>query len=316
MNHDRSVSVSIILVNYNGANVIINCLQSLQQFLRSISYEVIVVDNASSDGSPEAIAATFPQIHLIKQLENRGFGAGNNAGAEIAQGEFLFFLNTDTLITSDILPKLLAVMEAHPDVGIIGPKLFNLDGSLQLSVAHEISILGEYKTRKQHAIFKNSTNQSQLLKEFNANQFVDIVIGAALFIRKQLFEELDGFDEAFFMYFEESDLCQRTRDKGWKILYTPDISLIHLGGYSVNKVSNLMALEYRRSQLYYYQKHRSLGEQLLLRFYLLLKFLPALARSRQPIYLEIIALILDFNHYLSIQNNAFSPKKTASDEQS
>ncbi|XGV98773.1 MAG: glycosyltransferase family 2 protein [Leptolyngbya sp. BL-A-14] len=297
MNDDRRIVVSIILVNYNGAEVVLECLRSLVQYLQTISYEIIVVDNASTDESATLISANFPVVHLLQQKENQGFGAGNNAGAKHAKGEFLFFLNTDTLMMSDVLPPLVTLMKEHPDVGIIGTKLLNADGSLQLSIASEISIAGEYKTLKQVKYSNSPQQQEAIAKRFDQTQTVDIVIGAAFFMRKVLFEALNGFDETFFMYFEESDLCQRARDRGWKILYTPDVSIIHLGGYSVDKVSDRMRLEYRRSQLYYYRKHRPVWEQLLLRFYLAIKFTIAALKSLSPTDLAILSLLLDFNHY-------------------
>ncbi len=293
----KPVVVSIILVNYNGAEVVLNCLRSLVQFLHAVPYEIIVVDNASTDGSAALIVQHFPTVRLIKQAENRGFGAGNNAGATDANGEFLFLLNTDTLLTSDVLPPLITLMKADPMVGIIGTKLLNADGTLQLSVADEISLAGEYKTLRQLKQYTDLQQRDAIEQKFQRVQTVDIVIGAAFFIRRSLFETLNGFDETFFMYFEESDLCQRSRDRGWQVLYTPDVAIIHLGGYSVSKVSDRMRLEYRRSQLYYYQKHRPVWEQILLRLYLMIKFTIAALKSFKPTDLAIIRLLLDFNHY-------------------
>ena len=128
-------------------------------------------------------------------------------------------------------------------------------------------------------------------------QDVDIVVGAALFIRKGLFEALAGFDETFFMYFEESDLCRRAQTKGWKVVHAPSVSLIHLGGYSVSKTPDKLRLDYRRSQLYYYQKHRPIWEQVTLRIYLVMKFVCSFLYSFKSANLEILRLILDFKHY-------------------
>ncbi|MGA7937861.1 MAG: glycosyltransferase family 2 protein [Kovacikia sp.] len=297
MSDDRPPLVSIILVNYNGAEVVLNCLRSLEQFLQAIPYEILVVDNASQDGSPDLIENHFPQARLLRQQENRGFGTGNNVAAKIAKGEFLLLLNTDTQLLSDILPALVLLMKEYPDAGIIGPKLLNPDGSLQLSTAWEISICGEYKTRQQLKAYKEPKQQARIDQRFEALQEVDIVVGAAFLIRKVLFDRLGGFDETFFMYFEESDLCYRAKQLGWKILYTPEVSLIHIRGHSVDKAGDRMVLEYRKSQLYYYQKHRSGQEQLVLRLYLLLKFsVSALFRFNFS-NLRIVALILDFKRY-------------------
>ncbi|PSB34652.1 glycosyltransferase family 2 protein [Stenomitos frigidus] len=306
MNDNCAVLVSIILVNYNGANVMLECLRSLLQFLHSVPYEIIVVDNASTDGSAALVAESVPTVNLIKQTENRGFGSGNNVGAKHAKGEFLFFLNTDTLLINDVLPHLVMLMKNDPKIGIIGTKLLNADRSLQLSIASEISLNGEYQTLKQQKEYAVPQQREAIEQKFEQEQPVDIVIGAAFFIRRALFEALNGFDETFFMYFEESDLCQRARDQGWQVLYTPEVSIIHLGGYSVGKVSDQMRLEYRRSQLYYYQKHRPLWEQLVLRVYLAAKFAIATLKSSNPTDLKILRLILDFDHYPMRPNQTYA----------
>jgi GT2 family glycosyltransferase len=284
--------VSILLVNYNGIDVVLDCLRSLQQHLHTVSYEVIVVDNNSQDGSPDLIAQQFPQVRLLRLPENLGFGAGNNAAAKIARGEFLLLLNTDTQLISDILPSLVGVMKERPEVGIVGPKLLNPDGSLQLSTAWEIGIRGEYKTLQQHRQYASPKSKAAIMQRFEVAREVDVVVGAALFIRRAVFDQLNGFDEHFFMYCEESDLCQRAREWGWKVLYTPDVALIHVRGHSITKLSDRMAIEYRRSQLYYYQKHRPQWEQAVLRFYLLMKFSLAWLRSPSPLNRRLITLAL------------------------
>ncbi len=283
-------TVSIILVNYNGAEVLPDCVNSIEKLIPISDYEIILVDNASSDGSPELVAQN-PHINLIRLSENLGFGAGNNAGAHIATGEFLLLLNTDTILTSNILPHLISLMHARPEVGIIGPKLLNADGSFQISISPALGIKGESQARQLNDDYKKG-NIHQIEQKYQKTQEVDIVVGAAFFIRANLFHTLGGFDENFFMYFEESDLCQRAQNQGYKILYTPDVSLIHLKGYSIQKAANAMAVEYRRSQIYYYQKHRPFWEQLVLRLYLLYKFSREFATSANPNCLKIILLAI------------------------
>jgi GT2 family glycosyltransferase len=289
MNHPLPV-VSIILVNYNGGPIVLDCLASVQALLIQVPYEVIVVDNASVDGSADRIAQQFPQVQLVRSPQNRGFGAGNNMGAHWARGQYLFLLNTDTILTGDLLPSLVRLMEQDPGIGIVGPQLRNLDGSFQLSTSPALGIWGELQALQQQRQYRQQ--QPALSQQFEQQQPVDIVIGAALLIRQSLFEALGGFDERFFMYFEESDLCQRARERGWQIIYTPETSLIHLGGYSVGKTPDGLRLEYRRSQLYYYQKHRPLWEQAMLRGYLALKFGWRIGWNR-----DILRLIFDFQGY-------------------
>lgn len=263
--------VSIVIVNYNGADVILACLNSIFQHFESAKLEVIVVDNASQDGSPELIAQKFPEVRLIRQAVNVGFGAANNAGVHHAQGQYLFLLNSDTLIQSNILPTLISKLESAPHIGIVGPRLLNPDGSFQLSTAYEIGIWGEWRTLQEVKKYRHSANRPALAQQYGTDQFVDIVVGAAMLMRRSHFLDIGGFDETFFMYFEESDLCQRFRDAGYQILYTPDVSVTHIGGYSVAQTAGKMAAEYRRSQRYYYQKHRSQWEQWVLHRYLTFK---------------------------------------------
>lgn len=289
-----SIKISIILVNYNGADVLTDCLNSVEKFIPRYNYEIIIVDNDSQDNSIDIIENKFPNIKLIKLSKNIGFGSGNNAGAKVAKGEFLFLLNTDTIITSNILPHLIDLMEENPEVGIIGPKLLFPDGSFQISFSPKISIKGEIEAKKLHSYAQSPAKLNLLENNFQQIKEVDIVVGAAFFIRADLFHSLGGFDEKFFMYFEESDLCQRVKNAGYKVLYTPEVSLIHIRGHSVNKIANKMAVEYRHSQIYYYQKHRPLWERLILRVYLFTKFFYKFAITLNPYCWQIVKLVLRY----------------------
>ena len=264
--------VSIILVNYNGKKIIKDCLQSLRQFNHTILSEIIVVDNASDDGSPELICEHFPEVKLIRESVNHGFGKGNNIGAKIAQGEYILFLNTDTILTCDFLPQLLTVMMENPHVGIVAPQLLNQDGSVQISTSPALGVWGEFLAQRRSSRYHRGKNKEYIYQKFAQQQEVDLVVGAVLLIRRKLFEQLWGFDENVVMYFEEADLCQRSQYLGWKVIYEPEVSVIHLHGASTKKLPQQMLLEYRRSQVYYYQKHRPLWGQKFLQLYLVIKF--------------------------------------------
>lgn len=287
---NHTLQVSILIVNYNGGQAILDCLESLQHYASPVPHEIIVVDNASTDGSPLQISTQFPMVSLVRSAQNRGFGAANNMGAAIAQGEYLLLLNPDTQLTQDILPTLIEVLNSDRRLAIVGPQLRHPNGSLQISTSPAISLQGEFQALKRLKI----ATPEQIDQQFSQAHFVDIVVGAALCIRRRIFDELQGFDEAYFMYFEESDLCQRAQNQGWKILYTPAISLLHIQGFSTRQTADPMRLEYRRSQLYFYKKHRPRWEQTVLRFYLFAKFGLEWLRSPNPISLKILGLLFQF----------------------
>jgi len=291
--HDTAIA-SIIVVNYNSYPAIVECLRSIQTQIQSRHYELIVVDNASSDDSVAQIKAQFPTCRIVQLAENVGFGAGNNAGVRIASGEYLFFLNPDTLLLEDSLKILLQKITKNPDVGIVAPRITYPDGRLQLSTAWEISLIGEYKTRKQLVDYEHGKHQAEIEAEYARDRAVEIVLGSAFLMTKALFQMVGGFDETFFMYFEESDLCQRVRAKGYQVLYTPDTTVVHLHGTSVKKIPDKMIVEYRRSQLYYYRKHHSWLERFLLRIYLLAKFGLQFLKRGDRVAWQVIQLVLTY----------------------
>lgn len=291
MNQGKPILVSIILVNYNGADVLPDCLNSLDQLVPKDNCEIILVDNNSQDDSPNLVAENFPDVKILRLPKNYGFGIGNNAGAKIAKGKFLFLLNTDTILTTNILPHLVELMEKNHDVGIIGTKLLFPDKSFQISFAYTIGIKGEFLAKKLHTDAEDKAKLNCLEQDFQEIREVDIVVGAALFIRADLFHSLGGFDENFFVYFEDADLCKRVQEQGYKVIYTPHVSLIHIRGHSMKKNANPMAVEYRRSQIYYYKKHCAIWEILFLKVYLFIKFLSEFLLTRNPYSLEIIKLL-------------------------
>lgn len=266
------MKVSVILVNHNGLERTRNAVKSVQQF--SPQSEMIVVDNYSADGSVEHLGREYPKIRLIPLFENRGFGAGNNRGAAVAMGEFLFFLNSDTLLLEDTPSLLAAMMEADPGIAVCGPRLVNDDNTYQLSFGSDPSLLNEWKLRRMHRRLQRSDPfvHAKFESRYSTGREVDWVTGAALMIRRGAFQEIGGFDETFFMYFEDADLCRRVRKLGLRVLYTPTSTIVHFGGDSRLNPGSKVALEYRRSQLYYYRKHAGATAHFLLRSYLIFKF--------------------------------------------
>ncbi|MFA5050712.1 MAG: glycosyltransferase family 2 protein [Patescibacteria group bacterium] len=248
---------SIIIVSYNSKNWLEDCLRSILKYLADIKLEIIVIDNNSTDESKRFIREKFPTIKLIENDKNSGFGQANNQAAKIAQGDILFFLNPDTLIQENIFQKIINAFEQDSEIGIVAPQLVLPDNSLQpWAYGKEEGIMGIIKNK-----LKNNLLAYQL-----ANLFTDVdwVSGAALAIRRDIFEKINGFDEKFFMYFEDRDLCLRTKKLDYKIAVLPDAKVIHFGGKSSGGDKQRKKLYYQ-SQDYFWQKHYGFLRSILMR---------------------------------------------------
>ncbi|MFA4834328.1 MAG: glycosyltransferase family 2 protein [Patescibacteria group bacterium] len=236
---------SIIITNYNTKGLIKGCLNSIFSSCGLGNFEIIVVDNNSGDGSAEMLNGDFNQrIKLIANKKNIGFGPANNRGAKIAKGEYLFFLNSDTVIKEDILTPLKEFFILNPTAGVISPRLILSDGTNQkYAYGRFPGLVG--------LLARNSGQES----DKNKSGFtVDWVSGAALAIRKNVWEKIGGFDEKFFMYFEDIDLCKRTKDINYKVAVLPSETVIHLGGQSLRD-NKTRKKYYYLSQDYFYKKH-------------------------------------------------------------
>lgn len=226
------MDVSIILVNYNTKQLTIDCLQSIYEKTSGICFEIFVVDNASQDGSIDAIKEFFPQVKLIINPKNIGFGRANNVGIKQANGKYVFLLNTDTMLINNAIKVLFDLMEENPEAGACGGNLFDEDrkpvhsfGFLKTPKDNLLRLLG---VRYLCKMKKNDTNRGKF-------QQVGQIIGADLMIRKSVLDEVDIFDERFFLYFEESELQFRIQKAGYKIFYTPDAFIFHFEGGSSKK---------------------------------------------------------------------------------
>jgi GT2 family glycosyltransferase len=264
------IFLSIILVNYNGANFLYDCLNSINQFVNCSDYEVIIVDNSSTDDSVKIIKENFPLVKLICSQDNLGFGKANNLAVKYAQGRYLLFLNTDTILIEDTPKILVNYLTQNKDVGVAGSRITFQDGSYQLSCGNLPNLLMEfiYKIR---ALLDNRWHHilSKIYDKIYLNvQEVSWVTGACMMMRRDIFEKLGGFDESFFMYFEDVDICKRVHEVGFKVIYYPKTSLIHLSGGSSQSIKKKVNVYYRDSQLYYYQKHLGILQTTFLRLYL------------------------------------------------
>lgn len=262
--------ISIIIIQYNSQELTIQAIDSLKKHL-SGDYEIIVVDNASPNADLEQLLSAHPDINLIRNNENYGFGRANNIGAEQATGGKFLFLNNDTIVKSNFIPIVETYFEKEEDLGILAPKLLNADGTLQISVGPLPSILNEFWVKFSSILFYSRREPflSYFNKYYSSCRDVDFATGAALFMKKSTFEVIAGFDENIFMYFDDSILCKKVKEQRLRILYTPEFEITHFCGASWNdEITHALKSHYRKSQLYYYKKYRPAIENFLLRLYL------------------------------------------------
>lgn len=239
------MNFSIIIVNYNTKELIKNCLDSIFSDCPMSHFEIIVIDNNSQDNSVEMLKKDFgDKIKLIVNNKNIGFGSANNQAAKIAQGEYLFFLNSDTIVKSDILSPIKQFLDNNKEAAVVSPKLLLEDGSEQERAYGKFPTLFNVVAEK----FKN-----QKIKEIKPFE-VDWVSGAALIIRKDIFYKINGFDEKFFMYFEDIDLCKRVKELNYKIIILPSVLVNHLVARSECKV-DIRKKIYYKSQEIFFSKH-------------------------------------------------------------
>jgi hypothetical protein len=232
-------SFSIIIVNFNTKDLTADCLDSVFSKL-SGDFEVIVADNNSSDGSVDYLNGRYgSRIKIISNRENLGFGRANNTAAKIAAGEYLFFLNSDTIIPEDILPQL-KICFGLPRVAVAAPSLVLPGGGIQKNS------FGKFPNLFNTLLGKLIGNIGEAKAEW--------VSGAALAIRKSVFDKIGGFDEKYFMYFEDIDLCYQAAELGYEIKIAPDARVIHLGGKSI-KDRSVRKNFYYQSQDYFFLKH-------------------------------------------------------------
>jgi GT2 family glycosyltransferase len=269
------MDLSIIVVSWNVRDLLYTCLQSLLaacQAMPGLTAEIIVVDSASTDGSPHLVRTEFPQVRLIASNQNLGYAGGNNTGAAAAQGQYLFLLNPDTVVAPDALGQLVHYMDAHPGVGAIGPQLLWPDGTVQSSrrrfptlgsLFWESTLLGQWFPHNRHIIYYRMLDRPP-----DQPQAVDWLVGAALFIRRDVWQQVGPLDEAFFMYFEETDWCRRCVQAGWEIHYLPTAHITHYEGKSSEQVVAERTIRFQRSKLRYTRKHYGPGWAGLLRLFL------------------------------------------------
>ena len=253
--------LSIVIVSFNAEAELIGCLMSLKKGPPIIDHEIIVVDNASSDGSVEA-ASAFAGVRVIEIGRNAGFAAANNAGIRESTGDLILLLNSDTVVPAGAIDRLVARLRSEGAAAVAGPRLVDAQGRAELSFGRMISPINEFRQKHRSAawIGKQSTRE----------QFVDWVSGACLLVRRADAQEVGLLDERFFLYTEDVDFCHSIRRIGRKVLFTPAAEITHLRGRSRASQPAASTAAYRRSQMAFYKKHHPMYVPFL-RLYLRLK---------------------------------------------
>lgn len=266
--------ISVILVNYNGKAFIEECLDSLVQDPGAERMEILVVDNGSRDGSPELINQKYPEVKLIKNTENRGYAWANNQAIKAAGGEYILLLNTDTAVRPGVFFELLKILRSDKNAGAVGPLLYFDESKYQVSFGNKVDFIHEMLQKSiLNFVYKRR------LRSLSQNLYVGWLSGACMMIAKRALEEVGLFDDNFFLYFEDIDLCYRLRKKKYKLIFTPLVKVYHKGGGSSAADSLRNRFFYRQSQLYFYRKHNSKRSLFLLKTYLSFAFFLSYLKS-------------------------------------
>lgn len=266
------LDLSVIVISYNTKETTLNCLESVLKHTKGLAYEIIVVDNGSDDGSVEGIKALskiHSQINLIVSKNNLGFGRANNLGVKSAKGDYLLFLNSDTLLNDNALNISLKNLKQNPSAGIYSCRLINADGTFQPSGGHfpTFGNLAAWQLFIDDLPVFSSLIPSFHPKQsqYDKNQKMDWVTGAFMMIKKDLFLKSGGFDEKIFMYTEEMELCYRVSKIGFSTIYTNTPMVVHLGG--VSSGSYLALTEEIKNMIYFWRKHMPAWQLPLVKFF-------------------------------------------------
>jgi N-acetylglucosaminyl-diphospho-decaprenol L-rhamnosyltransferase len=253
--------LAVVIVNYNAGAYLTRCVASVLQNAGGLDLDVLVIDNASQDGSAQVAKSAQPDIRVTMNPTNRGLSAAWNQGAEDTDSPWILFLNPDAELWAGDLAGLVKVGEEHPDVAVLGPVVRNADGTIYESgrrfpsvtqaVGH--AFVGAFNPDNRFTRSYRQTDSDRL-----SEREVDWVSGACMLVRRNAFEQVGRFDEAFFLYAEELDLMTRLRDAGWKVLYTPELEILHEGAVSTGRSARMHRM-HSASIYRYYRKHRSSG---------------------------------------------------------
>jgi GT2 family glycosyltransferase len=252
-------TLAIIIVSYNTKSDLENCLQSLHEHPPAVPHEIVVVDNASRDGSVEAVRGRWPHVTLLPMHSNVGFASANNAGIRRTESELILLLNSDTIAPKGAIDRLMAAMHELPGASVVGPKIVDGNGHVELSYGRMMTPLAELRQKR---LVRHASAETLTLMTSKTRQ-VDWVTAACMLVRRRDAEAAGLLDERYFMYCEDVDFCAAVRANGGKVYFTPLAQVVHLRGRSWRSNPKATADSYRRSQLAFYRKHHPLWAPLL-----------------------------------------------------
>jgi GT2 family glycosyltransferase len=258
--------LAVVLVSYRSREPLLHALDSLAAHA-GLAHEVVVVDNASGDGTVEAVRERHPGALLLANDANVGFARACNQGWRACPAPLVLFLNPDAALTAGAVPSLARLLDERPSAGAAGPLLRSLDGAIEVSTGPDLSPLSEWRQRR--LVRGVGRRDPRVLREAEAlhsrEREVDWVSGACLLVRREALAAAGGFDEGFFLYEEDADLCRRLRRAGWSVWFTPAAEVRHALGRSMAQAAGRARLEYHRSHLRYYRRHNGFLSRALLR---------------------------------------------------
>jgi GT2 family glycosyltransferase len=251
--------ISIVIASWNAKRHLLKCLKSIGKTATNRSHEIIVVDNASSDGSADAVASQFPEVVLVRNQENLGFAKANNIGIRASSGRYVCLINSDVIVLEGCFENLIEFMDSSPAVGIAGPRILNPDGSPQPQCRHCPTIWNHLcEALGLSKLFPNSVFFSEPFMHWWAHDVVrsvDVLTGCFWIVRRQAIDEVGLLDEDFFIYGEDIDWCKRFHDAGWDVVFCPEPKAIHFGAASSANAPIKFYLEMQKADLHYWKKH-------------------------------------------------------------
>jgi GT2 family glycosyltransferase len=253
------MKLSIVIICWNDADYLANCLESIYAETKALDFEIIVTDNGSTDGSLDDVRQHFPEVRIVANGHNLGFGPGNNAGIRVAQGEYVLILNPDTFLRAHALEKWVAYADSHPGAGAFGCRTLNKDGSFQIT-AQPLPTLYRYFCsaiclRWPGRFFDSLQVDKYLGWDGSTDRKIGFQAACTLLIRGTLLKELEGFDERFHHQYEDADLCHRVWKSGYSVRFCPDAEVVHIGGANRGRYPLKVVLETERGKYKYFHKH-------------------------------------------------------------